>query len=108
MFSAALLYLMLPLAAPLPAASPSVGATRASAAEPSVRISLDRRDYEPGDRARVTVSGRDDGYLLVLRLSPDGYMRVLFPVDPGDDNFVRGNGSYEIRGRGGREAFTVN
>lgn len=109
MFSVALLSLMLPLATPAPAANSLLaGATRASAADPSVRVSLDRTDYEPGDEARVTVSVRDDGYLLVLRLSPDGYARVLFPLDPGDDNFVRGNGSYEIRGRGDRSAFTVS
>jgi hypothetical protein len=108
MFSVALLSLMLPIATPTPAANSFLaGATRASAADPSIRVSLDRRDYEPGDEARVTVSVRDDGYLLVLRLSPDGYVRVLFPLDPGDDNFVRGNGSYEIRGRGDRSAFTV-
>jgi hypothetical protein len=109
MFSVALLSLMLPIATPAPVAHPFlVGATRASVADPSVRVSLDRRDYEPGDDARVTVTVRDDGYLLVLRLSPDGYVRVLFPLDPGDDNFVRGNGSYEIRGRGDRDAFTVS
>ncbi len=109
MFSVAFLALMLPLATPTPAAASFLaGATRASAADPSIRVSLDRTDYEPGDQARVTVSVRDDGYLLVLRLSPDGYVRVLFPLDPGDDNFVRGNGSYEIRGRGDREAFTVS
>ena len=109
MFSVALLSLMLPLATPAPAANSFLaGATRASAADPSIRVSLDRRDYEPGDEARVTVSVRDDGYLLVLRLSPDGYVRVLFPLDPGDDSFVRGNGSYEIRGRGDRSAFTVS
>ncbi|HET7552266.1 MAG TPA: DUF4384 domain-containing protein, partial [Gemmatimonadaceae bacterium] len=109
MFSVALLSLMLPIATPTPAANSFLaGATRASAADPSIRVSLDRRDYEPGDEARVTVSVRDDGYLLVLRLSPDGYVRVLFPLDPGDDNFVRGNGSYEIRGRGDRSAFAVS
>jgi hypothetical protein len=109
MFSVALLSLMLPIATPAPAANSFLaGAARASAADPSVRVSLDRTDYEPGDEARVTVSVRDDGYLLVLRLSPDGYARVLFPLDPGDDNFVRGNGSYEIRGRGDRSAFTVS
>lgn len=109
MFSVALLSLLLPIAAPAPAANPFfAGATRASATDPSIRVSLDRTDYEPGDQARVTVSVRDDGYLLVLRLSPDGFVRVLFPLDPGDDNFVRGNGSYEIRGRGDRNAFTVS
>jgi hypothetical protein len=109
MFSVALLSLMLPVASPVTVATPFVaGATRATVADPSIRVSLDRRDYEPGDRARVTVQVRDDGYLLVLRLSPDGYVRVLFPLDPGEDNFVRGNGSYEIRGRGDRNAFTVS
>jgi|GEM_PF-1400255 len=109
MFSVALLSLMLPIATPAPVANPvPMGATRAGAADPAIRVSLDRRDYEPGDEARVTVTVRDDGYLLVLRLSPDGYVRVLFPLDPGDDYFVRGNGSYEIRGRGDRNAFTVS
>ncbi|HET7621987.1 MAG TPA: hypothetical protein VFK39_08795, partial [Gemmatimonadaceae bacterium] len=71
---------MLPIATPAPAAHPFLaGAQRASAADPSIRVSLDRRDYQPGDEARVTVTVRDDGYLLVLRLSPDGYVRVLFP-----------------------------
>ena len=112
MFSVALLSLMLPVANPVTVAAPIVvgaaHATRTSIADPSVRISLDRKDYEPGDQARVTVRVRDDGYLLVLRLSPDGYVRVLFPLDPGQDNFVRGDGSYEIRGRGDRNAFTVS
>jgi hypothetical protein len=109
MFSVALLSLLLPVANPAAVSTPVfAGATRVVAADPSVRVSLDRRDYEPGDQARVTVRVRDDGYLLVLRLSPDGYVRVLFPLDPGQDNFVRGNGSYEIRGRGDRNAFTVS
>lgn len=109
MFSVALLSLLLPVANPVAAAAPALAnAARATAADPSIQLSLDRRDYEPGDRARVTVRVRDDGYLLVLRLSPDGYVRVLFPLDPGEDNFVRGDGSYEIRGRGDRNAFTVS
>ncbi|MEO8227248.1 MAG: hypothetical protein ABI637_07430, partial [Gemmatimonadota bacterium] len=35
-------------------------------------------------------------------------LRVLFPIDPMDDNFVRGGHRYEIKGRGGREAFMVD
>ena len=104
MLSVALFSLILPVAIPLSMpASPS----GASGADPAVRISLDHRDYEPGDRVRATVQVRDDGYLLVLRLSADGYARVLFPLDPGNDNFVRGNGEYEIRDRGDRDAFTA-
>jgi len=31
----------------------------------------------------------------------------LFPVDPGDDNFMKAGQDYEIRGRGDRDAFQV-
>jgi uncharacterized protein DUF4384 len=76
--------------------------------DPTIRLwlSADGR-YRPGDRAKVQVQTRDDGYLIVLHVGPDHRVRVLFPLDPGDDNFVRGGKRYEIRGRGGRETFTV-
>src|SRR5919199_3582223 len=67
-------------------------------------INNDRR-FLPGDRARVQVRSEEDGYLLVLHVDPDGYLRVLFPLDPDKDNFVRGEKKYEVKGRGGREAF---
>lgn len=83
--------------------------TRADSVDPTpaVRVSLDRNVYERGDQAHVNVDIRDDGYLVVMRVSPDGLVRVLFPIDPSDDNFVRGGKSYEIVGRGGGESFTV-
>ncbi|HEX6534586.1 MAG TPA: DUF4384 domain-containing protein [Gemmatimonadaceae bacterium] len=102
MFSAALISLLLSAASGVPT---SPAARQAS--DPPVRVSLDHKRYDRGDRARVTVRARDDGYLLVLHLDPDGRLRVLFPLDPGDDDFVRGGETYEIRGRGDREAFTV-
>jgi Domain of unknown function (DUF4384) len=80
-----------------------------NADEPAVQlwINNDRR-FLPGDRAKVQVRARDDGYLLVLHVDPDGYLRVLFPLDPKDDNFVRGGHKYEIRGRAGRESFSAD
>jgi hypothetical protein len=77
--------------------------------DPAVQlwINNDRR-FLPGDRAKVQVRARDDGYLLVLHVDPDGYLRVLFPLDPKDDNFVRGGHKYEIRGRAGRESFSAD
>jgi hypothetical protein len=77
--------------------------------DPAVQlwINNDRR-FLPGDRAKVQVRARDDGYLLVLHVDPDGYLRVLFPLDPKDDNFVRGGHKYEIRGRAGRESFSID
>jgi hypothetical protein len=35
-------------------------------------------------------------------------VRVLFPLDPSSDNFVRGHETIEVRGRGDREAFFVD
>jgi len=77
--------------------------------DPAVQlwINNDRR-FLPGDRAKVQVRAREDGYLLVLHVDPDGYLRVLFPLDPKDDNFVRGGHKYEIRGRADRESFSVD
>ena len=77
--------------------------------DPAVQlwISNDRR-FVAGDRAKVHVRTDDDGYLVVFHADPDGHLRVLFPLDPGDDNFVRGGKRYEIRDRGDREAFEAD
>jgi hypothetical protein len=72
-----------------------------------VWISNDRR-FLPGDRAKVQVRTDYDGYLLVLHVDPEGRLRVLFPVDPDKDNFVRSGKKYEVRDRGDREAFEVD
>jgi hypothetical protein len=77
--------------------------------DPPIRlwISNDRR-FLPGDRAKVQVRTEYDGYLIVLHVDPEGRLRVLFPVDPDKDNFVRSDKKYEVRDRGGREAFEVD
>ena len=97
--------LLLPL---LVAGSPAnpAGATQD---DPPIRIwiSNDRR-FVPGDAAKVQVRTTYDGYLLVLHVDPEGRLRVLFPLDPDKDNFVRSHKKYEVRGRGGRETFEVN
>ena len=99
---AALLFPMFLVGAPIDRAAPPVD-------DPAVQlwINNDRR-FLPGDRAKVQVRAREDGYLLVLHVDPDGYLRVLFPLDPKDDNFVRGGHKYEIRGRAGRESFSAD
>ena len=77
--------------------------------EPTIRVTLNNEgQYLPGDRSKVQVITRDDGYLLVFQLDPDGHLRVLFPLDPTDDNYVRGGKRYLLLGRGGREGFTVD
>jgi hypothetical protein len=79
----------------------------APVAEPAIRVTLNHQTYNRGDRARVTIRVRDDGYVVVLHEDPDGHVRVLYPVDPGDDNFLKAGQDYEIRGRGDRDAFQV-
>jgi hypothetical protein len=80
----------------------------ATADDPPIQIwiSNDGR-FLRGDRARVHVRTEDDGYLVVLHADSEGHLRVLFPIDPTDDNFVRGGKKYEVEGRGGRDAFDV-
>ena len=75
--------------------------------DPPVKLWLNKDRVELGDRVRVDVRTESDGYLLVIHAEPDGRVRVLFPLDPIHDNFVRGRSEFEIRGRGDREAFRV-
>jgi hypothetical protein len=97
--------LLLPLALAAAPARPAA----AHANDPPIQIWINNdRRFFPGERAKVQVRTDDDGYLIVLHADPDGNLRVLFPLDPRDDNFVRGGRKYEIRGRGNRESFDVD
>jgi hypothetical protein len=64
----------------------------------------DRR-YRAGDRVRLQVDADVDGFLLVLNLDPDGRLRVLFPLDPRDDNRIQAGRRYEVRGESSDAAF---
>jgi hypothetical protein len=98
----------LDLLLPLLLASGPAQPAAATADDPPIQIwiSNDGR-FLRGDRARVHVRAEDDGYLVVLHADAEGHLRVLFPIDPTDDNFVRGGKKYEVEGRGGRDAFDV-
>jgi hypothetical protein len=103
MFSVLILSAVLgiPTSAPVPAP--------ASRQDPEIRIWLnDDGRYQRGDPVKVQVRARNDGYLLVLNLDPDRRLRVLFPLDPGDDNFIRSGRKYDIANRGGQEAFVIS
>lgn len=76
---------------------------------PPVRINvIGGSRFGSGDRVRVQVETADDGYLVVLRVDTDGHIRVLFPIDPDLDPFVRGGKNYELRGRADRETFLAD
>ena len=73
-----------------------------------VTVRLNHDQFDPGDRARVYVQSAQDGYLVVLHADAEGRIRVLFPLDPTDDDFVRGGRKFEIRSRGDRDAFQID
>src|SRR5437879_13166496 len=77
--------------------------------DPPIKVSLNQDNYfQRGDRARVKIRTAEDGYVVVLRSDAQGRVRVLFPLDPTDDDFVRGGRTIEVRGRGDREASYVH
>ncbi|HTS87777.1 MAG TPA: DUF4384 domain-containing protein [Gemmatimonadales bacterium] len=101
MLSSIAVALLLPLAAP---AQPRAHI----AADPPIKVRLDEDSYSRGDQARVRVRAEKDGYLVVLRADAEGHVRILYPLGPDDPGAIRGGKDFEIRGRGDRQAFTVD
>jgi Domain of unknown function (DUF4384) len=100
--------LSLLLLASQPPAIP-IAADRAAHTDPAVHVWFNSNgDYAYGDRAKVYAKSAGNGYMVVLRADVDGRVRVLFPVDPQDDQRVSGGKKYELKGRGGREAFVAD
>jgi uncharacterized protein DUF4384 len=84
-------------------------ATPTKAVNPAVRVWFNSDgDYERGDRAKVYARAAQDGYLIALQADPHGGVRVLFPIDPQDQQEVRAGKKFELKGRGDREAFVVD
>jgi hypothetical protein len=74
--------------------------------DPPVRVWFNSDgNYADGDRAKVYAKSAEDGYLIVLRADGAGRVRVLFPLEPQGDQRITGGKKYELKGRGGREAF---
>jgi len=67
--------------------APPGAAAAARSDDPPVKVWLNQDNFRRGDRARVNAALAEDGYLVVLRADADGRVRVLFPLDPGDDDF---------------------
>ncbi|GAB4322292.1 MAG: hypothetical protein Kow0074_13730 [Candidatus Zixiibacteriota bacterium] len=45
-------------------------------------------DYLPGDNIRINVEVTRDCFLILYNIDTRGNLRILFPYDPWDDNFV--------------------
>ncbi|HTI06027.1 MAG TPA: DUF4384 domain-containing protein [Gemmatimonadales bacterium] len=78
------------------------------AQNPQVAVRLNHDQYVTGERAKVTVQSQRDGYLIVLHADPEGRVRVIFPLDPTDDAFIRGGRKFEVKGRGEKDAFQID
>jgi hypothetical protein len=98
---------LLALAAPLSATEPVAPGAWFSGDSPIEIWASRTHGLRHGDRVRLYTRSERDGYLVVLHAEPSGRVRVLFPLDPLEDNYLRGRISYELRGRGGSEAFEI-
>src|SRR5881227_4344535 len=77
---------------------------------PRVEIWTDRGDdpYASGQGVRVHFRTEQDAYVTILRIDTDGRVRVLFPREPWEDNFVRGGREYDVLQRSSPDAFYVD
>ncbi len=92
----------------LAAASPVQAASQAYE-DPPIQVWLDQDgEFDRGDEARVWVRAARDGFLLVLHADAEGRIRVIFPLDPVSDDFVRGGVSLEVLGRGDSRALYID
>jgi uncharacterized protein DUF4384 len=90
-------------------ATASPGAAPVVSKDPPVHVWFNSGgDYEYGDRAKVYAKAAQPGYLIVLRSNSAGRVQVLFPLDPDASQQVAGGKKYELKGRGGREAFVAD
>src|SRR5437762_1753002 len=61
-----------------------------------------------GDGARVYLRADQDAYVTLFRVDTDGRVRVLFPRNPWEDNFVRGGQEFEVQSYSSSYAFSVD
>jgi hypothetical protein len=97
-----------PVGLPARAIAPQRGA-RAALERPRISVWVDRdQPYHQGDEARVYFKSADDAYVTIVRIDTDGLIRILFPVEPWEDNFARGGRTFEVLGRSQDRAFRID
>ena len=89
--------------------SPETASPNAGPGDPVVRVTLNSNSvYDRGDRARVFVKVRDDGFVVVLLATPDGRIRPLFPAGLTEPNHIAAGTKFEVRSHDDHEAFKVD
>ena len=61
---------------------------------PRVSIYAEFANAAASRRVRANFHVDDDAYVVVGHLDADGILRIVFPTEPGDDGFVRGQHTY--------------
>ena len=98
----------IPLVVPLLLSAAPAPPTVTELPDPPVQVWFDRDgNYDQGDRVRLFARADRDGYMVILHADLEGRVRVLFPLDPVQDDFVRGGQTLEILGRGEEGAFSI-
>lgn len=98
--------LLSPTETPRPSLRPATGPDDEP---PQLRVWVDSDDpYQQGAPARVFFRSHSDAYLTILRIDTEGRVRVLFPVEPWEDNYSRGGKTFEVLGRTDDAAFRVD
>ena len=62
---------------------------------PAASIRAEVSNAADSRRLRAVFHLDDDAYVVVGNIGADGVLRIVFPVDPGDDGFVKGDRSYQ-------------
>jgi hypothetical protein len=82
---------------------------QSSTPKPRISVSLDAESpYQRGDDAHVYLISEVDAYVTVVRIDTDGRLRLLFPLDPWEDNWVRGGQRVEVLSRKKGTAFKIS
>src|SRR5216110_3563370 len=77
---------------------------------PRIELWTNRGDaavYTRGERVRLYFRIDQDAYVTLFRVDTDGRVRVLFPRNPWEDNFVRGGQEFEVQSYSSSYAFSV-
>src|SRR5690242_9863821 len=62
---------------------------------PHIELNVSDDIYHQGDAVHISFKSDADAYVTIFRVDTDGRVRLLFPQDPWEDNFARGDRRYE-------------
>lgn len=96
-----------PLVNGTPPVRPTLYSHRAGTAGPRIELRVSGDEVlRRGERVKVHFRTEVDAYVTIMRVDTDGRVRVLFPRDPWDDNYARGDRNYSVEAQG-NHAFVV-